>query len=952
MNFDFKPGSLVLLRNRPWVVLPSENKDLFLVKPLGGSEDEITGIYKPVAGTDEIPVSYDFRKPDENDLGDFLSARLLYDAARLSFRNAAGPFRCLGKLSFRPRSYQMVPLIMGLRHETIRLFIADDVGVGKTIEALLIAREFYERREIKRFVIICLPHLCDQWQDELKSKFGMEAVIIRSGTASSLERKIRVHENIFQAFPFQIISIDYIKSGSKLQNFLNNCPELIIVDEAHTCAKPSGARPTQQLRYNLLRQVAARKDTGIIMLSATPHSGKQDEFQSLLGLLNPGFENIEITKSHEEERKELARHYIQRRRADVVQWMDEETSFPERNSCELPYELGSSYAVLFNEILDYAREIIAGSGNDLRKQRYNYWDALALMRGIISSPASGVYMLQNKAEKKKSSIGDDNLTLDSELNEGETVLDIDFNPDDSLPLSVLGKAGFTIKSEPSRLMNYANKLESLAGIKSDAKARTAVSQIKTWIERNLNPVVFCRFIPTANYFGSLCRDEFNGAAYKNLQIEIISSENDDESRKHKIESIDRSRPRLLIATDCLSEGINLQDAFNAVLHYDLPWNPNRLEQREGRIDRFGQQSPIVEVAMLYGSNNPIDGVVLDVLIRKAIEIKKTTGISVPFPEDSVSVMSAVMNAVLLKPHIKVKETVHQGTLFDDEIINGQKNSTISKLEASAEKEKLSRSIFAHHAIKADEINVDLQEMDEAIGDPKTVENFTISTLRFMGVQVDATRDGYRLYTVNVPARLKELLSNGGELLISFKSPTPAGYKYIGRNHPFVDRLSQTLINNALKNQGHRPARTSVVRTNDVKLKTVIVQFRVRNVIKAQEAHQEIVAEEMWMWGYTGSVNEGHFLNHSEAIDLLMTLRFASNIEINEQKYWISEELKWINDDQLFRSITDPVAMERANHLVDAHTRVRKYLSTKKYQPVEPVLPMDVFGFYILLPEII
>ena len=148
--FEYKPGSLVTLRNRPWVVLPSEDSDLLLLKPLGGSDEEITGIFLPVAKETDIPQSYNFIKPSSSDLGDFTSAKLLYNAARLSFRNAAGPFRCLGKLSFRPRSYQMVPLIMALKQETTRLLIADDVGVGKTIEALLIAKELFERKEIKR----------------------------------------------------------------------------------------------------------------------------------------------------------------------------------------------------------------------------------------------------------------------------------------------------------------------------------------------------------------------------------------------------------------------------------------------------------------------------------------------------------------------------------------------------------------------------------------------------------------------------------------------------------------------------------------------------------------------------------------------------------------------------------------------------------------------------------
>src|SRR5437867_5390670 len=157
MTTRLQPGKLVSLRGRDWIVLPSEDKDLLIVKPLGGSDDEITGIYLPLGVETDQPVDATFPPPGAADLGDIGTARLLYNAARLSFRNGAGPFRALAKLSFRPRSYQIVPLIMALRLKQVRLLIADDVGVGKTIEALLIAREMLERRLIRRFAIVCLP---------------------------------------------------------------------------------------------------------------------------------------------------------------------------------------------------------------------------------------------------------------------------------------------------------------------------------------------------------------------------------------------------------------------------------------------------------------------------------------------------------------------------------------------------------------------------------------------------------------------------------------------------------------------------------------------------------------------------------------------------------------------------------------------------------------------------
>jgi superfamily II DNA or RNA helicase len=954
INFDYKPGSLVTLRNRPWVVLPSEDADLLILKPLGGSDEEITGIFLPVAGIDEKPQTYNFIKPSVTDLGDFSSAKLLYNAARLSFRNAAGPFRCLGKLSFRPRSYQMVPLIMALKQETTRLLIADDVGVGKTMEALLIAKELYERKEIKRFAIVCLPHLCDQWQDELKNKFGIEAVIICSGTATSLERQIRTHENIFRAFPFQIISIDYIKSGNKRQVFIDHCPELIMVDEAHTCAKPAGANNAQQLRYHLLHDISKKENQHLVLLTATPHSGKQAEFQSLLGLLKPEFEKMDVVTSTEQERKEIAKHFIQRRRGDVLKCLDEETKFPERNSIDKDFEIGNAYADVFNDILAYAREMVAQNMGDGRKQRYNYWDALALLRGVMSSPAAGISMLTKKAQKKKITDEEDDPDTNQEqehVAESESVMDNDFSTDDNLPLSVLGKGEVFKDSESKRLLGYAKRMEGLYGIEHDQKAKEALIQIKTFLDKGYNPIVFCRYIQTANYLGQVIKDNLKGKNFKNLHIEVVTGELNDELRREKIEEMTKSERRLLIATDCLSEGINLQEGFNALLHYDLPWNPNRLEQREGRIDRFGQQSDTVEVALLYGSNNPIDGVVLEVLLRKAREIRRSIGISVPFPENSASVMEAVTNAILLKPSVSVKQVSHQLSIFEAEEIEAEKNRVAKAFEEAEKRETVSRSIFAQNAIKANEIEADLREVDEAIGDVKAVEQFVLDSLRFMGVQVDAKKEGYKIYTTNIPQRLRDLLSDKNEIQISFKSPTPSGHKYLGRNHLFTEHLSQHIINSALQGASQRAARSAVLRTADVKQKTVLFQLRVRNVIAEQPSNKQIVAEEMWLWGYEGGVSQKQCLDKETALNLLMSIRPTQNMEEGEKAYWFNEEMSWVLDETSFRQHTDEVALERANHLVQSHTRFKKLVSGNKYKVVEPVLPMDVLGVYILLPEV-
>ena len=171
-----RPGTLVHARGREWVVLPESTDAVLMVRPLGGLDEEVVGILPAV----EPVRSATFSLPSKADLGDFTSGRLLRDAARLSTRAAAGPFRSFGRIAVEPRPYQLVPLMMALKLDPVRLLIADDVGIGKTIEAATIVRELLDRGEIRRFAVLCPPHLAEQWQTELAQKFHIEAELVLS----------------------------------------------------------------------------------------------------------------------------------------------------------------------------------------------------------------------------------------------------------------------------------------------------------------------------------------------------------------------------------------------------------------------------------------------------------------------------------------------------------------------------------------------------------------------------------------------------------------------------------------------------------------------------------------------------------------------------------------------------------------------------------------------------
>jgi superfamily II DNA or RNA helicase len=952
MNIQFQPGKLVSLRGRDWIVLPSDDPDLLVVKPLGGSDDEITGIYRPLAIASDLPQESIFTPPTRDDLGDISTARLLYDAARLAFRNGAGPFRSLAKLSFRPRSYQMVPLIMGLRQEAVRLLIADDVGVGKTIEALLVVKEMLERRKIKRFAVICLPHLCEQWQAEIRDKIGLEAVIIRSSTQARLDRQIQGDTSVYDYYPYQVISIDFIKSDTRRDVFVEQCPELVIVDEAHTCARPAGAASSQQQRYHLISRIAKKPHQQLILLTATPHSGKAEEFHSLLGLLKAEFETFDLPSSSQNQRRELASYFVQRKRGDVEKWMGEETPFPKRDAFEADYSLAMGYRVFFDQIIDFAKNLITPDLQRGGQRKVQYWTALALLRAVMSSPAAGVEMLNTRMSNLPA-VALDEANSDALIEESDNpVRDTEFGFEgDNTPTQVIEQNDWS-DSQRDKLRGFAKQLGALANIKDDQKVAAAIKLLEEWLQLGFNPVIFCRYIATANYVGEILAPVLK-KKFPKVELQVITSELPDELRKQKIAEMGKSPQRILVATDCLSEGINLQEHFTAVLHYDLPWNPNRLEQREGRVDRFGQVAPEVKACLLFGADNPIDGVVLDVLLRKVREIKRSIGINVPFPEDSQSIIDTITQALLLNPdrQISKRRGERNQLVLDFGQFNEAKEAKINvtrKVEEAAEREKASRSIFAQHAIKAQDIEADLKEVDEAIGDPRAVENFVTATLsNLFGVQLLKDSKGYRIITANLPDQLNGLLPTGASVAVSFQSPTAEGYHYLGRNHRFVEQLCQLVMANTVNRSGKRAARTAVIRTKQVAIKTTVLLFRCRNVIEDRKGQQQVVAEEMILWGWRGTPQQKEYLNHAQSSDLLAAARASSDLSLPARGSFLDNELKLLDT---LRPELDQVAERQSQHLVDSHERFSSLMDGKRFQVVHPVLPMDLLGVYILLPD--
>ena len=371
-----------------WSYCPTRQTTFLLVRPIGGLDDEVVGVCKAI----EPVISASFSLPNPEQPGDFNSCRLLRDAARLSTRSAAGPFRSFGKIAVDPRPYQLVPLLMAMRLDPVRLLIADDVGIGKTVESCLIAKELLERGEVTRLAVLCPPHLAEQWQKEMAEKFHIDAELVLSSTVQRLERGLQPGESIYQRYPHIIVSTDFIKSRRHRDDFIRECPELVIVDEAHTCTLSGKVGQARQARFELIKKISEDDTRNLILVTATPHSGNEDAFRSLLSLIDPKFHDLphDLEKdSRSAIRAELAKHLVQRLRGNVIAMDKElqmETTFPEREDAEESYKLSEPYKKLFRKVLEFAGELVSDETGNKRNRRVRWWSALALLRAMASQP--------------------------------------------------------------------------------------------------------------------------------------------------------------------------------------------------------------------------------------------------------------------------------------------------------------------------------------------------------------------------------------------------------------------------------------------------------------------------------------------------------------------------------------------------------------------------------------
>jgi len=509
------------------------------------------------------------------------------------------------------QDYQLDPLVRAVDMARANLLIADDVGLGKTIEAGLVIQELLVRHRARSVFVICPASLQVKWQTEMHEKFGLEFRIIDTEYVKQLRRERGIHANPWTSCSRLIASVDWMKSGEGLRLIKDALPphityprkfDILVVDEAHNVAPSAASRyamPSQRTR--LIRTLSPHFEHRLF-LTATPHNGYQESFTSLLELLD----DQRFARGVMPDEKQLHRVMVRRMKTDLV---DEngEPIHPKRELVALEVDYTEEEREIHALLKAYAEnrsETVAGTsaafGADfihklLKKRLFSSPRAFAMTlvkhrQALARGPSrEQKRSLKERILRKAILRAEEDYADDAQVEEAQSEA-LEAATELSSPLSD------DQKDMIQRLCAWAERAENRADSKAEAILRWLEEHLKTEGEWNDKRVIlFTEYRATHSWLHEIVTSKGWGGA----RLMVLHGGMDRDERE-KIKAAFQAHPsvadvRILLATDAASEGIDLQNHCNYLIHVEIPWNPNVMEQRNGRLDRHGQKAKSVFV---------------------------------------------------------------------------------------------------------------------------------------------------------------------------------------------------------------------------------------------------------------------------------------------------------------------------------------------------------------------
>jgi len=501
-------------------------------------------------------------------------------------------------------SYQLDPLVRAIDMARVNLLIADDVGLGKTIEAGLVIQELLIRHRARTVLVVCPSSLQLKWQAEMQEKFGLEFRVVDTEYLHRLRREQGINANPWTSYPRLIASMDWMKSGEALRLIKDVLPpsityprkfDILVVDEAHNVAPAMATRyAVESQRTSLIRRIAPHFEHRLF-LSATPHNGFQQSFTSLLELLD----DQRFARNVLPEEKQLQRVMVRRLKSDLV---DEHGKpiYHKREILPLEVDYTDEEKDAHGLLRKYAESLglaLAGTKNAFG----GHFVVTLLKKRLFSSPRAFASTLEKHREtlsgrrKRSSSEALDERILRKAIArlEDDSGNDEEFERSINEAVEVASAPSITLTPEIQEPLDKLTTWAERAKGRPDSKAKA----ILAWLDHHLRPggtwnnervILFTEYRSThAWLFEILSNHGYGGDRLMELHGGLDSEE------REKVKAAFQASPevapvRILLATDAASEGIDLQNHCRYLIHVEIPWNPNVMEQRNGRIDRHGQ----------------------------------------------------------------------------------------------------------------------------------------------------------------------------------------------------------------------------------------------------------------------------------------------------------------------------------------------------------------------------
>lgn len=619
-------GQLAIVRKRPYVVtevIPSapglrdsalSTNHLIKLSSVedDGLGEELQVIWELEPGT-QIHEKSTLPDPDSFDhpqrLQAFLDAVCWGAVSQADDRALQSPFRS----GIEVDEYQLDPVVRALSMPRVNLLIADDVGLGKTIEAGLVVQEMILRHRVRSVLIICPSSLQVQWQEEMRDKFGLDFRIIDSEAISQLRRKRGIHVNPWSHFPRLITSIDFLKRERPLRTFRETLPagdqptfprayDLMIVDEAHNVA-PSGRGKyaTDSMRTTVIRSLAPHFEHKLF-LSATPHNGYRESFAALLELLD----SQRFARAVTPDRAQLDAVMVRRMKSELKLRWDGSRRFAERmvKHLEVPYTDDERSA--HRALQEYSEMRLKNAASDGERMAAEFVLKL-LKKRLFSSPAAFGITLEKHIATVGGRKSASYAARDIDDFSDDYADDEEYEAETGEVVSSVSQVLSPLSSEEKTLLKQLSEYAAKTSLRPDCKAQTLINWLKTtlrpsgqWNEERV--IIFTEYRATQKWlYDLLARERF--AEEGRLEMIYGGMPNDQrEPIKAAFQAHPReSKVRILLATDAASEGVNLQNHCSRLIHFEIPWNPNRMEQRNGRVDRHGQKADEVNIYHFVGS---------------------------------------------------------------------------------------------------------------------------------------------------------------------------------------------------------------------------------------------------------------------------------------------------------------------------------------------------------------